>query len=1022
MKIEEFLERLQGVESDGKGGYMACCPAHDDSNPSMHVNVGADGRILVKCFSGCTAGDIVSAMGLKLKDLMPEKETKRKAAKKPAKKSAAKKDEVQPSFKEPKKRDFGKLVEKYEYQNETGAVVFRVQRRVMANGKKTFVQEHPDPESKHGWSFGVSRAGVKRVPFRLPRILAAAKAGVSVVIVEGEKDVLAAEKAAGVVATCNPGGAGKWEPGWGKYFEGVKAVLIIADKDPVEKVDEKTGETKTFAVGQRHACAVERMLREDGYQGRIRKMVLPDVGETKVKDFADWVAARTAAGLKADKAALMETIAQAAEWPAEWEFETADLDGLARAQKNARDTASSSGAEKAQEKKKAVRADGRGELGDAGRYGRPCPRSPFKERGYFQVDFQLDPGQIGRFNVGRNSLQFEGWSRSESSENYGEFVQMADFSEVETPPSRMVGMAIGCLTAFNRNFKISNPQRTELACILAIAWLRSRGKFFADIDNPTYSTSLYFDAEAGVLYNIHSDEFQSYLATATNISRENKVFKFLMALIEDMVMTTSETPRVRPSKEWDRRGNVLYISNGDSRMYKVSANKVEDVINGTDGVVFLRGSTLLPFKLEDGPGEDPFTHSMLFKYSALERDTDVMNCRLYTLNLFACHENKPILLVNGQRGSGKTFLLQGMKQILGTRENGELDYTVNKMDHSDKGSDNFWIIINKGRFEIFDNFDYKIKWADNDLQTAATNGVHKTRELYKTNIIVTMYARAYVALTSNNAVFASEGGGLPDRIIKVSTVGRPKVSKGPGELLADILANRGKYLTWIIRTLAAALADEKEVDKAINQRHPEFSEFSVHCGRAMKCENEVVRALSIAETEKAALPLMNDMVAKEILAVLLSRKVPGNVSFTAGEMSDMILARMDADSVDDKTRTIFGSRRVGKVFQRFGDDFRTLFDYNSRILEGKTRYDFTGLTARGQAVHATLCGGLVGFDGQIQKSPYSIEGTGDFPETTPPNPPYPPNTRGRGHNDSLLREEERDNGDYPDFDLEGFPL
>ena len=73
MKIEEFLERLQGVESDGKGGYMACCPAHDDSNPSMHVNVGDDGRILVKCFSGCTAAEIVAAMGLKLKDLMPEK-------------------------------------------------------------------------------------------------------------------------------------------------------------------------------------------------------------------------------------------------------------------------------------------------------------------------------------------------------------------------------------------------------------------------------------------------------------------------------------------------------------------------------------------------------------------------------------------------------------------------------------------------------------------------------------------------------------------------------------------------------------------------------------------------------------------------------------------------------------------------------------------------------------------------------------------------------------------------------------
>lgn len=1021
MSIEEFLQRLEGVEADGKGGYMACCPAHDDKNPSMHVNVGDDGRILVKCFSGCSTRDIVSAMGLKMKDLMPAKEKPGK--RKPKAKAAAKKAaSVEPSFKAPKKRDFGKLVETYQYQNESGAVVFRVQRRLMANGKKTFVQEHPDPQSRYGWSYGVNRAGVKRVPFRLPRIIEAAKAGKSVVIVEGEKDVIAAEKALGVAATCNPGGAGKWEAGWGKYFEGVSSVLIVADKDPIESVDEKSGERKVFAVGQRHACSVERLLREDGYQGKIVKVCMPDVGETKVKDFADWVAARRAAGLKADKSAVYEAIKEFGKWPTEWEFETADLDGLTRAQKNARDSISSS-AGREERGEKAERTDGRGEMGDAGRYGRLCPRAPLKERGYYQVDFQMDPGQIGRFNVGRNAIQFEGWSRSEKTENYGEFVQMADYSEIETPPNRMVGMAIGCLIAFNRNFKISNAQRTELSCMLAVAWLRAHGKFFADIDNPTYSSSLYFDAVEGILYNIHSDEFQSYLATATNISRKNKIFDFLMALIEDMVMTASETPRVRPSKEWDRRGDVLYISNGDSRMYKVSAGKIEDVINGTDGVVFLRGSTLLPFKLEDGPGEDPFVHSMLFKYAALERDTDVMNCRLYSLNLFACHENKPILLVNGPRGSGKTFLLQGIKQMLGMRENGELDFTVNKMDHSDKGSDNFWIIINKGRFEIFDNFDYKIKWADNDLQTAATSGVHKTRELYKTNVIVTLYARAYVALTSNNAVFASEGGGLPDRIIKLNTIGRPKVSKGPGELLADNLKNRDRYLTWMLRTLAAALADEVPVDKAINQRHPEFAEFSVRCGRAMKCEDAVVRALSIAETEKAVLPLMNDMVAKEVVSVLLSQPSPGNVSFTAGQMSEMILARMDDDQIDDKTRTIYGSRRIGKVFQRFKEDFLTLFSYSTRILEGKTNYDFTGLTARGKAVKDSMCGGLVGLEGQNRESPVCAEGAGEFSPNAPLTSTVPTNTRARSPDASLLREEEEDKEIYPDdFNLEGFEI
>ena len=168
---------------------------------------------------------------------------------------------------------------------------------------------HPDPKNPHGWTWGVKSAGVSRVPFRLPKILAAGKAGKNVVIVEGEKDVLTVERLIGCAATCNPGGAGKWERGWGQYFEGVPKILIVADKDAFEKEDEKTGEKKVFAVGQKHACLVERMLRADGYEGVIMKMCVPDVegkdGATvHCKDFTDWAEATEAAGKKVDKSAF----------------------------------------------------------------------------------------------------------------------------------------------------------------------------------------------------------------------------------------------------------------------------------------------------------------------------------------------------------------------------------------------------------------------------------------------------------------------------------------------------------------------------------------------------------------------------------------------------------------------------------------------------------------------------------------------------------------------------------------------
>ncbi|HKI53636.1 MAG TPA: CHC2 zinc finger domain-containing protein [Anaerolineales bacterium] len=71
--IEDFLSRLQKVRRTGAKSWIACCSAHQDKNPSMTVSEGSDGRILAHCFSHqCGIDDIAAAVGLEVKDLMPE--------------------------------------------------------------------------------------------------------------------------------------------------------------------------------------------------------------------------------------------------------------------------------------------------------------------------------------------------------------------------------------------------------------------------------------------------------------------------------------------------------------------------------------------------------------------------------------------------------------------------------------------------------------------------------------------------------------------------------------------------------------------------------------------------------------------------------------------------------------------------------------------------------------------------------------------------------------------------------------
>ena len=93
------------------------------------------------------------------------------------------------------------VVAEYDYRDEGGKSLFQAVRLE----SKSFRQRHRNGSRDRTWNLD----GVRRVPYRLPEALAATDAGQTLFVVEGEKDTdrLAAE---GLVAICNPMGAGKW--------------------------------------------------------------------------------------------------------------------------------------------------------------------------------------------------------------------------------------------------------------------------------------------------------------------------------------------------------------------------------------------------------------------------------------------------------------------------------------------------------------------------------------------------------------------------------------------------------------------------------------------------------------------------------------------------------------------------------------------------------------------------------------------------------------------------------------------
>lgn len=67
-----LLARLEMVRRRGASQWSARCPAHEDKSPSLSVKELPDGRVLLHCFGGCSAADVLSAIGLGFEALFPE--------------------------------------------------------------------------------------------------------------------------------------------------------------------------------------------------------------------------------------------------------------------------------------------------------------------------------------------------------------------------------------------------------------------------------------------------------------------------------------------------------------------------------------------------------------------------------------------------------------------------------------------------------------------------------------------------------------------------------------------------------------------------------------------------------------------------------------------------------------------------------------------------------------------------------------------------------------------------------------
>jgi hypothetical protein len=158
-------------------GWKACCPAHDDKNPSLFLADGRDGLALV-CYAGCSYRDIALALegqGAQLSrksDGVPEEHF-----------------------------TLGEYHQHWDYRDAFGQVIMRICRWQQPGGRKDI---RPIVKTADGWKW--QHHPNPRPLFQLDRL--AQDTDKPVIVVEGEKAAHAAQRLfPDYIATTWPGGA-----------------------------------------------------------------------------------------------------------------------------------------------------------------------------------------------------------------------------------------------------------------------------------------------------------------------------------------------------------------------------------------------------------------------------------------------------------------------------------------------------------------------------------------------------------------------------------------------------------------------------------------------------------------------------------------------------------------------------------------------------------------------------------------------------------------------------------------------
>lgn len=411
---------------------------------------------------------------------------------------------------------------------------------------------------------------------------------------------------------------------------------------------------------------------------------------------------------------------------------------------------------------------------------------------------------------------------------------------------------------------VHENSKTPTGC----AWIRLRDS----------TKTFLFDGRCARLYAIDpgNPAFTGYLWNTYGLWSSEPLTKRLIGALRDGAMAVGLMRDVRRFSYWDRQGRALYISTYDGYGYQITGDLdltrgVTCVPNGAGPAIFLdddRGSTpadpcvgnnraLFANLIDDLQ----YVHTSEGGMSPQVQKT-CLGIWLFAMAFPDLLPTKPILLIEGDRGSGKTAAAQRIALALHGKY---MPIQVPKQEDKD-----FGVKILRSPMTILDDVNEPVDWLRDTLCTYATGGGWTRRALYTDDAEHVIKPESFLMITTNNPTTFRQGQ-VADRLLILRLERRQDRGGylGADTLFERIRANRdeifGEWLMWLNEIVAELRRNMAPV--TTQARMADFAHLAHVIGRVLARPGgpagdwspaAIEEMLNMMQTERNNLVIEND--------------------------------------------------------------------------------------------------------------------------------------------------------------------